>query len=928
MRTLKALSALGASSGTSPLAQYLAMYETKLAETAQAREEAIQEENEISRPHLAALQELLRKQCASALVDNKAPACMRVDFHTVIRTASKAAPDDHQLKRAATHAYKLLTDDPQGFLTVGDVARFKAHYNDSLVGPVIDAHLTKVGFCTLPLAHLTRVASIIEAAGGTQEAYNKAIQEFGLGAAEPTAIRARAFIRSLLAQFGTDMPGELFGEERNLPKKLIKQPPKEQKGEQPAMKAGTDEEAEAAVVITSPITGEPLMLEIETLEQAEEEGELSLDGLMPVGQLEELEVTMPDPTDDEGGLLKIELAPESSEKEAVAPEGWEETIKKMKKHEEITNPWALAWWLESQGAEPGGKKESTRRRKFVVYAYEHGKRAEHPIDQFEALGMAAALRRLSSFGVKGQILAQPSTLADEAVIVLEPETKSYLTITISDEPPAAVEEEAPSVEEDAPLPEPAEIEERLMAGERVALRRAAIEINDDAEVVIESPEGDEKSMPLAELSEAIAEFLCMLQEKQGNFGVVARFKAVCASCNSSAEYPMGQQADDVRCGRCSYVTSTQEISRQFEAGAAGVCGYTLVSDVPGHNAREQLINAKRILIAIQKELPTSTGMLRKDSRLQVDLNEQDESALRRATKILEERYGLCVHAQSQTYVGPPAAPVETGSQAQQEEIEKQMEKAKPVTAQLAPESTPSPALATNLSPEEAEAARAALTHYRNKGMGPAEAVAAFLKDYAELLDRYGDETDFSRHMVEAEIMAIARDVWQKPAVLHTAELVSLTSSPLGEHSDTDDAVTMSLEAPVINDQVAPQGEFSDTSTEPGSDSRDPGDFGAGAPAAQHAGDEPPGTSLSDTEFEVDSSSGENDATRMMDEISKDAQAQEEYLQGMAERLEKHIQKSEEQLPYMRGREVADLRREIDEKKKELADLRSQLGSAK
>jgi hypothetical protein len=37
---------------------------------------------------------------------------------------------------------------------------------------------------------------------------------------------------------------------------------------------------------------------------------------------------------------------------AVAPPGWEGTVKKMKKHPEIDNPWALAWWGKNEGHEP------------------------------------------------------------------------------------------------------------------------------------------------------------------------------------------------------------------------------------------------------------------------------------------------------------------------------------------------------------------------------------------------------------------------------------------------------------------------------------------------------------------------------------------------------------------------------------------------
>lgn len=42
--------------------------------------------------------------------------------------------------------------------------------------------------------------------------------------------------------------------------------------------------------------------------------------------------------------------------EAKAPAGWEGTVKKMKDHPEIDNPWALAWFMHNEGYQPGGKK--------------------------------------------------------------------------------------------------------------------------------------------------------------------------------------------------------------------------------------------------------------------------------------------------------------------------------------------------------------------------------------------------------------------------------------------------------------------------------------------------------------------------------------------------------------------------------------------
>ena len=47
---------------------------------------------------------------------------------------------------------------------------------------------------------------------------------------------------------------------------------------------------------------------------------------------------------------------------AVAPEGWEDTVKDMKKHPEIDNPWALANWEKNKGMTPGGKDKKESRR--------------------------------------------------------------------------------------------------------------------------------------------------------------------------------------------------------------------------------------------------------------------------------------------------------------------------------------------------------------------------------------------------------------------------------------------------------------------------------------------------------------------------------------------------------------------------------------
>lgn len=45
----------------------------------------------------------------------------------------------------------------------------------------------------------------------------------------------------------------------------------------------------------------------------------------------------------------------------VAPPGWEKTVKKMKKHKDIENPFALAWSMKNKGAHPGGSEEDEKK---------------------------------------------------------------------------------------------------------------------------------------------------------------------------------------------------------------------------------------------------------------------------------------------------------------------------------------------------------------------------------------------------------------------------------------------------------------------------------------------------------------------------------------------------------------------------------------
>jgi hypothetical protein len=47
----------------------------------------------------------------------------------------------------------------------------------------------------------------------------------------------------------------------------------------------------------------------------------------------------------------------------VSPSGWSGTVKAMKKHKKIDNPFALAWYMKNKGDKPHYKPESKKSKK-------------------------------------------------------------------------------------------------------------------------------------------------------------------------------------------------------------------------------------------------------------------------------------------------------------------------------------------------------------------------------------------------------------------------------------------------------------------------------------------------------------------------------------------------------------------------------------
>ena len=54
----------------------------------------------------------------------------------------------------------------------------------------------------------------------------------------------------------------------------------------------------------------------------------------------------------------------------VSPPGWGGTVKAMKKHKDIDNPWALAWHMKGKGNNPHYKDKEGSPKKYKKYKYE------------------------------------------------------------------------------------------------------------------------------------------------------------------------------------------------------------------------------------------------------------------------------------------------------------------------------------------------------------------------------------------------------------------------------------------------------------------------------------------------------------------------------------------------------------------------------
>ena len=181
----------------------------KFLADAERREDELWRKAEDSRlrqaiPHSEAVKRAVADRTRRDLLASDVPAVHRADAASIALHMSNADPRDAGLRRAALYLRKIWERDPDGTLTIADLAkarrRFATEFPRSAARHLFDVEIPQAGFQTLDVRKLARVASEIS----TQDDYDRLIVAYGLDGADARSSRARSYIRALVNKRAQD----------------------------------------------------------------------------------------------------------------------------------------------------------------------------------------------------------------------------------------------------------------------------------------------------------------------------------------------------------------------------------------------------------------------------------------------------------------------------------------------------------------------------------------------------------------------------------------------------------------------------------------------------------------------------------------------------------------------------------------------------
>jgi hypothetical protein len=874
-------------------------------------------------PAMEAARAKLGEMLRDRVMPEDTPIVSRFDAFSVIKDASKQNKNDQSLRKLALHLERLWHKEPLGTLTVGALSRLRTHYQDmsprSVVGEVVDTAIPKVSFKTLPVAKLTRVAAQIN----TQQDYDEAVVRNCLQGNDPISVRARTFICELvnrksaaqsipgvkpLAEAKTQSVGgvsdgpALSKRKRSTADRVIDRIQKEAQEAAPKKECTSDMEAEV---------------------EAESTDTQAAMGVEGTGMLQIAEVLK---AQDEM-YRWASTTGEGLPKVAVAPPGWENTVKEMKGKKDVDNPFALAWYMHGKGNKPHSKKSAKEDKKDVGGAEFEVKVNEQQDDQVKvpndggkALKTAVSASNpmvddgMDHFPIHTPELAK---LASESIKKVDKVPEWWLGSV--KELVAAVES---GIKEAGKLPPALEkfkkqpkgkgekkedkkpkfahtqeaVEEKLLAGVPYHAAGLSIKVDSDDTLAIVTKKGSKK-YAMFDMDSAIKDFLYLVgTEKQPiappppMFTVREGMRFICPGCGETNSYAMPKTAADLTCGSCDVIIPSRVIASAFDIGAAADEAVLVVyTPVPSQDEfGEKLVKAAEIIGA------DSAG----SSGCKAEVYAKDVSVEKLAEVwdyMVEAGFQPIAQSGAPSPSMPSASPIAAEGE---DEMPTEMPE-EPGMAPEAPMGTPDAMPGMEMgtgSPQwaDTQVIQAAMMHYQHQGMDALDALVQFKKDYAtEQKDEAGEPVPAQEFdpmavlQVAAQVFGIdlaqlqgqdyemgalakkAQSDIPTPGKINQQQPDAVQPGKLGPDSDNKDPGSYGAGKPK-SQRGSPQGTFSETSTEPDSDNRDPGKFKAPAPKVNHPPTDQAGVSLPAKGLGPDSDTGDNSVTRKMETVSKQA----------------------------------------------------------
>ncbi|HET6494158.1 MAG TPA: hypothetical protein VFH61_02200, partial [Thermoleophilia bacterium] len=198
-----------------------------------------------------------------------------------------------------------------------------------------------------------------------------------------------------------------------------------------------------------------------------------------------------------------------------------------------------------------------------------------------------------------------------------------------------------------------EIEARVLDGETVQVRDAALRLTDTMDVEFKRGRRG-RTASLMDLNRVISDFMAYAavaasrnpaphrQAKNSKLAFEVRplFTVGCNQCGGVGEYLMPETPQNVRCASCNYVTPAQAIAIQLSSRQASAFpGYVITTDIPG-NPQDRQVNAKRVLREIGRVAHVEDQPVIEAGRLRVAVRSLNEAGLNRIRLVLEDKFGV------------------------------------------------------------------------------------------------------------------------------------------------------------------------------------------------------------------------------------------------------------------------------------------------